>query len=666
MSNNPNNEENNWSKPRVRWLAYVGLLLFLGYWAYRNAFDTPFIFDDMKVISQRASSYSWENLEAILAKTRRPLLHLSIAANYNYSGLSTVSYHVFNFAIHMIAGLTLFGLTRRTLRLRGIPSSYRKAADGLGFAVAAIWMLHPIQTESVTYIIQRCESMMGMFFLLCMYCALRGSRAKLDNIKPRVWYIFAVICFYLGLMSKEVMVTALIVLPLYDRFFLSTSWKQVLKKRWALYLGFTPILLWFAVGMTRTFDSHPLNAAGLGVQSVTPLEYFQSQAVVICHYLSLSFWPAQMCLDYLWEIETDPLRIYGCGAIIVGLFIASCIALRYRPRLGVLGISFFMILAPTSSFIPIVDLAFEHRMYLPLVPLVALVVIFAYELTRLLFQRERDQRLIRGGLLFLVLVSLTVRTTIRNRDYQFPKQMWQNVVDQAPHNFSAHNNLALHYADPNSLDFNIDSALKHYRRSIELRPKYPRTHNNIGNLFARQQQFAQAATHYRKALEHDADYTDARVHLGIVLFEQGQTTEAISELREALRLDPKSLTATTRLAWILATAPEDLLRDGHEALQLAKGVYEVVGDRHFQTLEVLAAAYAESGRFRDAVHFAEQAQEIARLQRAASSYKRMKEVVKQYTNKRPYRFEPLPEHIKGQAGDPPSIQSSVNQHAQTN
>ncbi|MFT7642994.1 MAG: tetratricopeptide (TPR) repeat protein, partial [Pirellulaceae bacterium] len=659
-------DEDSRSQRKVSWMIYVGLLLFLGYWAYRNSFDTPFIFDDMKIISKRAAAYSWDNLETVLAKTRRPLLHLSIAANYNYSGLDTVGYHIFNFSIHVIAGLTLFGLTRRTLRLRGVASRYRRASAGIAFAVAAIWMLHPLQTESVTYIVQRCESMMGMFFLLCLYCTLRGSRARFDNVQPRIWYLFAIICFYLGLMSKEVMAAALVVLPLYDRVFLASAWKEVIKKRWALYLGFTPILIWFAIGMTNTFVPHRLRAAGFGVTAFTPLQYLQSQAVVICHYLKLSFWPSQLCLDYLWEVEKDPIRIYGCGAIIVTLFIASCIALWYRPRLGVLGISFFMILAPTSSFIPIVDIAFEHRMYLPLAPLVALVVLLAYEITRLLFQRERDQRLVRGGLLLLVLLSLTIRTTIRNRDYEYPKQMWQNVVDQAPHNFSAHNNLALHYADPKSLDFNIDMALKHYRTSIKLKDDFPRTHNNIGNLHARQQQFAQAAVHYRRALVLDEEFTDARIHLGIVLYEQGQTVAAIAEFREAIKNDPESLTATNRLAWVLATAPEDLHRDGHEALKLARGVYEVTGDKHFQTLEVLAAAYAETGRFRDAVIYAQQAKELAKQHRATSSYKRMKEVVKQYSNKKPYRFEPLPEHINGPTVDASPVQSTPDQQAQSN
>jgi hypothetical protein len=245
------------------------------------------------------------------------------------------------------------------LRQPRLSGRFAQAATGIALAAALIWTIHPLQTESVTYIVQRAESIMGLFYLLTLYCVIRGA----GSARPMAWYVLAVLACLLGMASKEVMATAPLVVLLYDRTFLSGTFQGALRRRWPLYVALTctwGLLAYLVAGSTDRGGS-----AGFGL-SVTVWQYALTQLGVITHYLGLAFWPAGLVFDYGWPIASSVGQILP-GAIVISLLLAGTIwALIRYPAAGFLGACFFLILAPTSSFVPVTDAAFEHRMYLPL------------------------------------------------------------------------------------------------------------------------------------------------------------------------------------------------------------------------------------------------------------------------------------------------------------
>ncbi len=180
--------------PRRKIVLLAALLVLATLISYLNSLTAPFIFDDQNWIVHYRQLRS---LPADLGKLRvtdRPLVHLSVALNYALGQLDVRSYHVFNLAVHMIAGLALFGIVRWTVQLSNQRSQRNLPATSISFAVALLWLVHPLQTGSVTYVIQRCESMMGMFFLLCLYGVIRGSQSR----RGWLWYVASIVACVLG------------------------------------------------------------------------------------------------------------------------------------------------------------------------------------------------------------------------------------------------------------------------------------------------------------------------------------------------------------------------------------------------------------------------------------------------------------------------------------
>ncbi|MFC1573449.1 hypothetical protein ACFL6M_07625, partial [Candidatus Eisenbacteria bacterium] len=225
--------------PRKRTLLLALLLVVVGVVTYANSLRGPFIFDDTTWILGNPTTRQLWRIDRILlvpddlSVVGRPIVNLSLAISYAVSATDPFGYHLTNLLIHLLAALTLFGVIRRTLSLPGMPAHLTRDAGGLAFACALIWLVHPLQTSAVTYIIQRTESLMGLFYLLALYSLIRGSQA----VRPIPWFLLAVITCFFGMGTKEVTVSAPVVLLVYDRIFLAGSFGELLRKRWGLYLG---------------------------------------------------------------------------------------------------------------------------------------------------------------------------------------------------------------------------------------------------------------------------------------------------------------------------------------------------------------------------------------------------------------------------------------------
>ena len=746
-------------------MALCALIVLGGIAAYANSMAGVFVFDDQRQIVENKTIRSLWPLGPLVADASRPVVVVSLAANYQFGQLNVFGYHVVNLAIHLAAGLVLFGFVRRTLWLVPQYSSKSATADFLAFAVAIVWLVHPLATESVTYVIGRSESMMGLFYLVCMYCVLRGSQAS----RSGPWYVAAVAACWLGMGTKQVMVTAPVVTLLYDRIFLSASWAEIRRRRWALYVGFLPALGWLVFATLTTVTQPGAASAGFGLRGITWYEYLGTQGGVILHYVRLAFWPDQLCLDYRWPVAESPWKIVVPGAVVAALLAVSLVAIRRWPRLGFLGLSFFLILAPTSSIMPINDLAVEHRMYLPLIALVLLVVLAFDTLARRCVARGPSRQGLEAVALLIVIVSLAMRTIDRNRDYHHPATMWNDVLATSPRNARAHNNLGKLL----QLDEKYDEAAAYYERAIRFNPNYAKVHNNLGliltrqgkydqasasfrqaiklmpdfadahnhfgvvllrqgnlvdaherfehairiapgnekihnnlgNLYQRQGKFEAAAAAYRQAIRLDPDYADAHNNLGIVqtrqenyrdalsafeqalrinpdfsdthnnlgvvLLRQGELAEArghfedairldpdhsqahgnlgtlllqlgdvergIAQLRQALRLEPGFQEAAVRLSWVLATSNDPAVRDGREAVRLAERWATATRRQDPAVLDVLAAAYAETGSWDEAVATARQAVKLAAAAGRAAQAEQIEGRLRLYQQQTPFR-----------------------------
>ncbi|PYO55860.1 MAG: hypothetical protein DMD83_17450 [Candidatus Rokuibacteriota bacterium] len=549
------------------------LLIGLGLAAYLNSFAGSFILDDQpRILNNPQIRHLWPPWQ-VMAHTARPLVQLSLAINYALGGLNVRGYHAVNLAIHLLAGLLLFGIVRRTLESEPLRARYAEGAPWLAAAVAAIWLVHPLQTESVTYIIQRAEALMGLFFLLTLYCLVRGSLSP----HRKAWYLAAVLACVLGMGSKEVMSVAPLVALLYDRVFLSSSFKTLIRERWKLYFNLAAT---WAILAALLVTSHPEGQTVL-VAGLTPWRYAVTQSGVIAHYLRLALWPHPLVLDYTWPLAETVTSVAPQALVVLTLLAGTLWALRRRPPLGFLGVWFFLILAPTSSILPIADVAFEHRMYLPLAAVVALGVFGAHEALRRLATTAALRQGLAVGLLGMAVIALTGATVRRNEDYRSEFSIWSDTVANRPDNPRAHSNLGVilqaqgkrrealaqyyealrlkpDYPDPHNNvgvilagEGRIDEAIAHYSEALRLAPYYPDAHNNLGAALLGEGRVEEAIAHFAVALSVKPDNPDAHNNLGAALYAQGRVREATARFSEALRLNPSDADAHNNLGTAL-------------------------------------------------------------------------------------------------------------------
>jgi protein O-mannosyl-transferase len=526
--------------------------------AYHNSLEGPFIFDDDGIVEKlrdhRLSVWS------MVAGSTRPLVQLSFAANYALGGIDVRGYHVVNLAIHVLAALLLFEIARRTLAQRAADG-----AAGLAAAITLIWAVHPLDTESVTYVSQRAESLAGCCALATLYCVIRGA----SSTRSVWWYGGASVACLLGMATKPVMVVAPIVVLLYDRVFLAGSWRAAWDRRRSLYLSLAAT--WGLLALLLSGNHESAATAGFSMANVSAVQYIRSQPGVVLHYLRLAVWPFPLVLDYAWPVANDGAAIALPTLAIVALLAVVVSTFRSRPALAFLGAAFFVLLAPSSSVIPIQDLAAEHRMYLPLAPLVALLVLGADAAARRSLGTARSRLAYALALAIgLVLGVLTVR---RNAQYQSTMTMWSDVVSRRPQSARGHNNLAYALFEARR----IPESVMHAARAVELDPNYAHAHNNLGRALAEQGDYEQAAQHYRAALRLRPDEAPVHNNLGIALDKTGNPQAAIEQYAEALRLDPDYVEAYSNRGLALAKLNrfDEAIADFSRALQLRPDYVEV-------------------------------------------------------------------------------------------
>lgn len=578
---------------------------------YANSFSGPLIFDDLLSIPQnptiRRLPTSLMPPGGGLTVTGRPVLNLSFALNYALSGDRVWSYHALNLLIHICAGLALFGVIRRTLRLRsgqalagtnvvGRPLAtddrpragfLQSDATLIALAIALLWTLHPLQTESVTYIVQRAESLMGLFYLLTLYCFIRaidsdagrgsvettkapshqesGTIAQNSSVPLRLrcskgWAALAFVACLLGMATKEVMVSAPLIVLLYDRVFVARSFRAAWRQRGRVHLALAAT--WIPLTGLVLLAANRGGTAGFGV-GVSFWTYAATQFQALSHYLWLSAWPHPLIVDYgvRWMASVGDVAPYAAG---VALLVATtAVALVRRPALGFLGATFFAILAPTSLVPGTRQTLAEHRMYLALAPVMVLLVLALYAW---LGRRSRF-------VLAAAAVGLGWLTVQRNTVYRSDATIWRDTVAKRPGNAAARDN----YGNILAQAGRLEEALTQYEEAIRLEPGYAEAHNDFGLALARAGRLPQAIAHYEQALRINPALPDVHNNLGNTLRAAGRTPEAIMHYEQALRLKPEFAAAHNNLgnAFREADRLPEAIAQYEQALQIDPDVPDV-------------------------------------------------------------------------------------------
>ena len=347
-----------WSPtPKVVYLCGVVLVVLAGIAAYTNSFSGTFVLDDHSWIIENPALRRFGTAWIAALHSSRPVLVLSLALNYRISGLQTWSYHAFNLLVHIAAALVLTEIVRRTLLRSPADRIAAVTAATLSVVVGLLWVVHPLQTESVTYIIQRSESLMAIFYLLVLLLVVIGAGSR----KPQYWYGAAAICCVLAVMTKPVAVTAPIIVLLYDRCFLAGSWREVFRNRWGLYVGLAMTWIVLACLLQIAPSIEWRESVGSSSARISPLTYGLTETGVVLHYLRLAIWPYPLSLEYDWMPKTNIRDALPSLCLLGGLLLLSGWLARHRREAAFLIASFVIILLPTSSFIPISDFVVEHR-----------------------------------------------------------------------------------------------------------------------------------------------------------------------------------------------------------------------------------------------------------------------------------------------------------------
>lgn len=588
---------------RVRVLTYAVLLTAAGMLAYENSFQGVFVFDDFDCIVNnpgiRRLPFQWASTESVTpgGLERRAVGGLTFALNYAAHGLDVWGYHLVNLVIHIAAGLFLMGLIRRTLLLDRFSTDVHEAASTLAFAAALLWLIHPLQTESVTYIVQRLESLMGLFFLASLYFLSRAGSPSTDGclipLRRRTDQFLALALGCLCIATKEVGLMLPFVALLYDRCFLSDSWRETFRNRGVLH-GFllAAMACQIAFGMERVPIYLDRPDAG---ERATSWEYLRSQPGVLLHYLALAFRPVDLCLDYLWPIAHDRFEIYGKGAIICAVVLTGIVLLQRRPTAGFLIVSYFLVLAPSSTVVPL-HLAFEHRMYVSLACISVGVVVGTYLLLARLSSRLRlTSTFAKTGTLGVALcltLPLVAATRARNETYHNRIHMWQDVVRVSPHNVRGYMNLAGDLADAG----HYPEAEDHYRRAIRLKPTFDLAYYNFGVFVHHRQQSPRRAIYFlQRAVDLKPQRADYRFALASAYEDLEDHERAEAEYLNACRLNPRYSDAYHNLGRILRLSHRyaDAIRNLERAIELSP--------ERWQSWREIAKCHASCDRSQQAV-----------------------------------------------------------------
>ena len=618
-------------------------------WAYSTSFAGVLIMDDKFAIADNPHIKSlWPLTRSMSAPeespvSARPIASLTLAINYALAAedvrdvlspggpsappelrerfLRNVwGYHFFNLLLHVAAALAMFGLVRRTLSSRPLRERFGPVSTPVALTASLIWVVHPLLTDAVTYLVQRTEVLMGVFFFLTLYCSGRALEPATSSRSRPLWTAAAIVCCALGMGSKQTMVTAPILVWLWGWMFAAEDEGEGLpaaRDRRPLYIGVAAT--WVIVAVLVAIERWP-HSIGLAREGWTPWTYLLTQTGVIMHYVRLAIVGSPLSVDYDgWPMAHSVFRVAQYAVPLLVVFIATVFAVVRRQPWGFLGAWFFATLAPSSSVLPLAtEIAAERRMYLPLASLIVAAVVTGYlvgqRLFTLIVADVRRRRAIGMATAIIVVggvvAALGSATYARNQVFWSDEGIWQDTIEKRPNNPRARVSYGVDLYEAGRLT----DAERELREAVRLKDTSAAAHANLGPVLCGLGKFDDCIFHLERALALDPEYSSAHANLAEAYGARGNRRLAAQQFALALQAAPDRPFLLNRLAWLLATSPEDSIRNGPRAVELAERAVSITGRRDIMSLETLSAAYAEVDRFDDAVRLEREALAVAERQ----------------------------------------------------
>jgi len=587
------------SLPTMFWSPWAAMILIAAITLviYSNVYSGPFVFDGTVQIENKEKIRDLKNYASLKGlKSRRPIVEFSFALNYQLGKLNPVGYHLVNILIHMTNGVLVYFLALNVFgrlsfsqgKLGGppvAPESHRKRkkktrkptpsiqkSNAMAFSspkipsmslwVALLFVAHPIQTQAVTYIVQRYASMSAMFYLgsVLLYIHARNLQLNMeglegnktpgnDSLKPdadkksatafsfKIPFYFAatVLSGVFAFLSKENAATLPGILLLVEYFLFDRSWQGWKKKLiWLVPLGtLLALLALYFLSSTRGLKFENLledvSILTRETGTVDRWSYLCTQFNVLVEYIRLLFFPLGQNVDHMYPLKSGffdgltPLAfVFVMSVILVGIW-----NIRKRPAISFGIFWFFITLSIESSIFPISDTMFEHRLYLPFIG-------FAVSVVYVVFQLFSSKRVWANLLLAAAIVTFGMGTYLRNKVWQDPLTLWKDSARKNPENHRAHNNLGAELNDIGDFDL----AIREYSRALEIKPDFADANNNLGSALIRQGQIEEAIQCLSKALQKEPRKVGALNNMGVALAQKGDLKDAIRYFKKALRIKP--------------------------------------------------------------------------------------------------------------------------------
>ena len=581
-----------------------------------NYDDPRYVYQNTRITSGiSVANVAWA-FSHIHSENWHPLTTITHMLDCQLHGLNAGWHHFTNVFLHSLAVVLLFvALERMTGGL------WRSAF------VSAVFAVHPLHVESVAWIAERKDVLSAFFFMITLLAYLHYTRAP--SIGRYLTVAFGVA---LGLMSKPMLVTLPFVLLLLDYWPLGrfeTHRSNTGRRLLHLFLEKIPLIALSAVSSTVTFLAQ---RGAIGWTEQLPVSARISNALVAyVIYIRQMFWPARLAVFYPHPENRLPvLEISLAFIVLVGITAAAFVFRKKAPYLMTGWLWYLGMLVPVIGLVQVGWQGHADRYtYLPQIGLYIALTWAVTDLTR----SWRFQRMALGAAALVVVGALSWGCWLQTSYWRDSETLFTHALDVTSNNDVALNNLGIIFLEKGQLD----DAISKLQAAIDLRFENGPAHDNLAKALLKKGRVAEAMVHYRKLLEIDPENVEARNTLGTALIQHGHVKEAIDQWQDVLAIQPENGNAASNLAWVFATCPEDSIRDGTRAVELGERALRISSGKIAMIYRVLAAAYAESGRFAEAVETAQRGTELATTQGIPALAAELESNIALYQSGRPLR-----------------------------
>ncbi|MEN8253445.1 MAG: tetratricopeptide repeat protein [Patescibacteria group bacterium] len=507
------------------------IIVILAFLIYSNILTAPFLFDDERSITNNPTT---QNLDASIRNffpnNTRYLTQLSFAINFSSAKQNTFPYHLTNLLIHILATTLVWQLSSLLLSSKVLKKSQlNKSKEKISFFIALIFLTHPIQTQAVSYISQRSASMSALFYLSTVYFYLKARLSK-----QKEFFFLSLISGIAGFYSKASVFSLPIMLLSLEYFFFAK--KQYKTKFILAAFGLLASLAIIGFTIIDKSESQRIKISPLG-EEITSYNYALTQSRVMVKYIQLLFLPVRQSADYYFPVSNslaDPAVVIS-SIILLSVLLIACYKSNKYPLLTFSVFWFFIALSVESSILPIDDVIFEHRLYLPMFGFALFFSVGFWYLLKYLQKMDLYKNLI-----YLLIVIYSLLTFNRNFVWTNEVKFWSDVIKKAPRKAKGYGALGVAYDRIGK----TDEAIKYYEKTLELNPGlgdlYLKLHNNLGFSKSKQGKYDEAVEHYHKVLEVNPNFIQTHINLAQLYVANSKYEKAIVQLEKAAKIKPNT------------------------------------------------------------------------------------------------------------------------------